>query len=288
MDLPLPSRPGPIALSVGFQHPWIISEHNVAGILWSLREMIVDSLPDADTFREKRSVKELEHPYDFLALNRIYLIQRDDVSSSLFVALGDKLWRDLQAPSLDSLLDTRTVEDLFGLAVRLATLCYQDGHKLARNWDGEDTVGEVLSALTKSSALWDANRVQDNEATDTKKRSDPFLEAYCMHLPNTHAHWDTVFPPSEARRSSASSKRGTRPDYFSKVQYRGRTYYLLMVEIKKVKQGEFVLLSDLEKIALQMKDSLVSMAQDKINLEGVQVYGTPIKRPRSGGDTTNV
>jgi len=36
------------------------------------------------------------------------------------------------------------------------------------------------------------------------------------------------------------------------------------------------LLSDLEKIALQMKDSLDSMAQYKINLEGVRVYGYTI------------
>ena len=123
------------------------------------------------------------------ALNHIYLVQREDVSSSLFVTLGDELWRDLQASSLDNLMDAKTIEGLFDVAVRLATLHYQDGRKLARRWDGDDAVGEVLSALTKTSALWDTNRAQDNEATDTKKRNDPFLEAYCTHLPNTHAHW---------------------------------------------------------------------------------------------------
>ncbi|KAG0229279.1 hypothetical protein BGW42_001673 [Actinomortierella wolfii] len=125
----------------------------------------------------------------FAILNHIYLIQRDDVSSSLFVALGDKLWHALHAPSLDDLMDAKTVESLFDVTVRLATLCYQDDRKLARNWDGDEAIGEVLSALTKSSVLWDANRAQDNEATDTKKRNDSFLEAYCTHLPNAHAHW---------------------------------------------------------------------------------------------------
>ncbi|KAG0379796.1 hypothetical protein BGX24_011655 [Mortierella sp. AD032] len=222
-----------------FQRPWMTGKHNVTSILWSLRELIVDCLPDANTLKENRPIKELERPHEFLALNHIYLVQRDDVSSSLFVTVGDELWRDLQAPSLDNLMDARTIEGLFDVAVRLATLCYQEGRKLARRWDGDDAVGEVLSALTKTSALWDANRAQDNEATDTKKRNDPFLEAYCTHLPNTHAHWDMVFPPSEARQSS------------------------------KAKQGECVLLSESEKIALQMKDSLDSMVQDKINLEVV-------------------
>ncbi|KAG0254667.1 hypothetical protein BGZ95_005966 [Linnemannia exigua] len=227
-----PQGQGQLRYPADFQRPWMIGKHNVAGIL--------------------------------CALNHIYLVQRDDVSSSLFVALGDELWDVLQAPSLDNLMNAKTIEDLFDVAVRLATLRYQDGRKLARRWDGDDAVGEVLSALTKTSALWDTNRAQDNEVTDTKKRNDPFLEA------------DTVFPPSEARRSSASSRRGARPDYFSKIQDRGRSYFPLVVEIKKTKQGECVLLSDLEKIALQMKDSLDSMAHDKINLEGVQVYGYTI------------
>ena len=69
-----------------------------------------------------------------------------------------------------------------------------------------------------------------------------------------------VFTQLEARRSSASSRRGTRSDYFSRVQDRGRNYFPLVVEIKKTKQGEYVLLADLEEIALQMKDSLDSMA----------------------------
>lgn len=72
------------------------------------------------------------------ALNHIYLIQRDDVSSSLFLALGDELWRNLQAPSLDNLMDAKTIEGLFEVAVRLETLRYQDGRKLARRWDGDD------------------------------------------------------------------------------------------------------------------------------------------------------
>ncbi|KAG0336368.1 hypothetical protein BG004_008096 [Podila humilis] len=271
-----PQGQGQLRYPSEFRRPWIVGENDVAGILWSLREIIVDRLPDADTFRDKRSVKELEHPHEFLALNHIYLIQRNDVSSSIFVALGDKLWQNIQAPSLDRLMDSKTVEGLFDIAVRLSTACYQVGRRVARDWDGDEAVGDVLSSLTKSSALWDVNRAQDNEATDTKKRNDPFLEAYCTHLPNTHAHWDTVFPPSDVRRSSVSDKRGTRPDYFSKVQDRGRTYYPLVVEIKKAKQGERVLMSDLEKIALQMKDSLDLMAQDKVNLEGVRVYGYTI------------
>ncbi|KAK3843775.1 MAG: hypothetical protein J3R72DRAFT_101306 [Linnemannia gamsii] len=208
-----PQGQGQLHYPSDFQRPWMMGKHNVAGILWSLRELIVNGLPDADTLKDNRSIMELKRPHEFLALDHIYLVQRDDVSSSLFVALGDELWRDLQAPSLDNLMDARTIEGLFDVAVRLSTLCYQDGRKLVRRWDGDDAVGEVLSALTKTSALWDANRAQDNEATDTKKRNDPFVEAYCTHLPNTHAHWDTVFPPSEARRSSASSSRGTRPDY---------------------------------------------------------------------------
>lgn len=49
-----------------------------------------------------------------------------------------------------------------------------------------------------------------------------------------------------------------------------------MIELKKTKQGGYVLLSDLEKNAVQMKDSLDSMAQEKISLEGVRVYGCTI------------
>ncbi|KAF9427834.1 hypothetical protein BGZ94_004049 [Podila epigama] len=266
-----PQGQGQLRYPSNFQRPRIIGGHDVASILWSLRDTIVSKLPNATDFEDELSVDELDHPHEFLTLNHIYLIQKDDVSSSIFAALGDTLWQDLQSPPLEHLLDPKTVMGLFDIAVRLATLGYQDGRKMAGSWRA---IGMVM--MLSVSALWDTNRAKDNEATDTKKRNDPFLEAYCTHLPNTYAQWDTVFPPSEARRMDSSNKRGTRPDYFSKVVDRGRIYYPLVVEIKKAKQGEATLLTDLEKMGLQMKDSLDAMAKARTDLQGVKVYGYTI------------
>ncbi|KAF9954429.1 hypothetical protein BGZ70_010555, partial [Mortierella alpina] len=43
-----------------------------AGILWSLRDLIVDGLPGADTLKEGRSITELEHPHEFLMSDYLY------------------------------------------------------------------------------------------------------------------------------------------------------------------------------------------------------------------------
>lgn len=74
------------------------------------------------------------------ALNRVYLAQRDDVSSSLLVALARAT-----SPSLDNLTDATTIES--DVAVRLATLRYQDCRKLARRWDG--AAGMATTLLVK-------------------------------------------------------------------------------------------------------------------------------------------
>ena len=61
-----PQGQGQLRYPSSFQRPWMMGKHNVAGVLWSLRELIVDSLPDADTFKENRPMKELERPHEFL------------------------------------------------------------------------------------------------------------------------------------------------------------------------------------------------------------------------------
>lgn len=43
-----------------------MGKHNYAGILWSLRELIVDSMPEADALKENRPIKELERPHEIL------------------------------------------------------------------------------------------------------------------------------------------------------------------------------------------------------------------------------
>ena len=61
-----PQGQGQLRYPSDFQRPWMVGKHNVAGILWSLRELIVDGLPDADTLKVNRSMKELERPHEFL------------------------------------------------------------------------------------------------------------------------------------------------------------------------------------------------------------------------------
>jgi len=84
---------------------------------------------------------------------------------------------------------------------------------------------------------------------------------------------DHELDPSAERRSISHDSGGVRPDFQSYFADGNTKFYLLTIEVKKKQQAATVILSDLEKVALELKDCLDNMAKQHVNLEDVRVFG---------------
>lgn len=93
-----PLGQGRLHYPVTFRRSLMVDDYDVAAILWALRENIVEKMPVSVNVKDGERVAELERPHEFLVLNHIYLLQRDDRSSSVYACVGRKLWLCLQAP----------------------------------------------------------------------------------------------------------------------------------------------------------------------------------------------
>ncbi|KAG0230761.1 hypothetical protein BGW41_002397 [Actinomortierella wolfii] len=255
-----------------FRGPVFANGRDVADILWNLRQVVASKLPYQDINNTGR-YPTLDRPHEFLVLNHIYLIERDDDYSSIYACLGHNLWRAIQAPPLAKLIDDQSVIELVNLSFRMASVGYQEGREMVRQWQGNQAVGDILLSLFMTNILWDTAMDDDNEVGLTKKKNDPFLLAYITHLPHSTPYWDKTLPPSEKRRGLARDGNGARPDFYSGFRVHGKMSYLLMVEIKKKPQGDATILTDLEKLALEMKDCIDAMARNHVDIIGVKVFG---------------
>ncbi|KAF9143451.1 hypothetical protein BGX30_000426 [Mortierella sp. GBA39] len=167
----------------------------------------------------------------------------------------------MQAPALEKLIDDQSVTALVDLSFRAASIGYQEGRELS---------------LFMTNILWDTSMDDDNEVGLTKKKNDSFLLAYITHLPHSTPYWDKSLQHSEKRGRLARDGNGARPDFVSGFKSRGKMSYLMMAEIKKKAQRDTVILTDMEKLALEMKDCIDAMARDRVDIVGIKVYGYTI------------
>ncbi|KAG0301300.1 hypothetical protein BGZ97_002835 [Linnemannia gamsii] len=259
-----------------FHRSLMMDDYDVAAVLWALRENIVEKVPVPVNVEDGKQIAELERPHEFLVLNHIYLVQRDDCSSSVYACVGRKLWRSLQAPAHSMMISDEVATGLVRLALQVSAMDYQAGRLLLRGWVGEEAVQDLLKSLVDTNTLWDLDMDGDNELGLTRKRLDPFLSAFITHLPDSTHHWDYALEPSTKRRGVDRDTGGVRPDFQSYFRSGNNKFHLLMIEIKKKQQAGSSVLSDLEKLALQLKDCLDGLAQDCINVNGVRIYGIVI------------
>ncbi|KAF9540989.1 hypothetical protein EC957_003568 [Mortierella hygrophila] len=185
----------------------------------------------------------IDYPAAFrgpIVFNHIYLIERDDNYSFLHACLGHGLWRAMQVPALEKLIDDQSVTALVDFSFRSASIGYQEGRELVRQWQGDQAVGDTLWSLFMTNIL------------------------------------DKSLPPSEKRRRLTRDGNDARPDFFSGFKSRGKMSYLMMVEIKKKAQGDTVILTDMEKLALEMKVCIDAMARGRVDIVSIKVYGYTI------------
>ncbi|KAF9120021.1 hypothetical protein BGX30_003423 [Mortierella sp. GBA39] len=267
-----PLGSGTLHYPTAFRQPLMVDGYDLSTVLWSLRDNIAERVPVSVASKEGE-MGQLERPHEFLALNHIYLVQRDDRASSMYACVGRKLWSNLQAPSMAMLLEDETAMELVRLSFKVASMDYQTGRQELRGWRGKEAVQDLLRYLVDTNTLWDEDLNAENELGLCRKRLDPFLSAYITYLPDSTHHWDQVLRPSTERRGIDRDSGGVRPDFQSYFADGNMKFYLLTIEIKKKQQAATAILSDLEKVALQLKDCLDNLAKQRINLDGVNVYG---------------
>ncbi|KAG0197144.1 hypothetical protein BGX28_009353 [Mortierella sp. GBA30] len=232
-----------------WQSPWIVDGVNIADLLWDYRRSVVAALPNLDA------------PIEPLL-------------SHLFSSLGKELWDKILSVKTHQRISPKAVQDVFEAAHNMSNSDYTSARKWIMEWQGGDLdVKTLMTNMLSTSALWDVSR--DNEAGLIKKKFDPFFLTFICPMKHMNSFWDMTFPPSKRRKSMDPTIRGQRPDFFVRAVLPGLQCHLFTVEVKKSAQG-LVVQSDLEKLACEMRDAIDDLANQKINISSVKVFGMAI------------
>ncbi|KAG9062183.1 hypothetical protein KI688_006515 [Linnemannia hyalina] len=194
----------------------------------------------------------------------------------MYACVCRKLWSNLQAPPMAMLLEDETAMELVRLSFKVASMDYQTGRQELREWRGKEAVQDLLYYLIDTNILWDEDLNAEDELGLCRKRLDPFLSAYITHLPDSCgalkreellAAWNPL--SQVASQPPQTTTQHTSLGLCTRA-VNGEAWHR---PLKKKQQAATAILSDLEKVALQLKDCLDNLAKQRINLDGVNVYG---------------
>ncbi|KAF9326934.1 hypothetical protein BG006_009691 [Podila minutissima] len=208
--------------------PWLVNGQDLAPTLWKYREAVIDAA---------QRVAPLTSSVERLAVNHIYLFERNDTDSTLFDAVGLEDWQAITSVEIEKGVEDTVMLELQKLALELSNLSHQESEELILSWNGDTSMKKVLAGLVE----------------------DDFL-------------WDQAFPPSQKRKKGLDENSlGRRPDFMLRTTLRGIVCYLFFMEAKKVRQGAAVVQDDLEKMASMMKDSIDDLSKQGIDISKVKV-----------------
>ncbi|KAF8932399.1 hypothetical protein BGZ47_011403 [Haplosporangium gracile] len=246
--------------------PWLVNGHDLGPTLWKYRERIIDAA---------QRVVPLTSSVEKLAVNHIYLFERNDADSSLFDAVGLEDWRAVISVTSEKGVEDTTVLELQKLALELGNLSHRESEELILSWNGNTSIKKVLVGLVENDFL--GLSPPFNEHEQLIHVFDPFLKAYICGVKGSIGRWDQAFPPSQNRKKGLDENSlGRRPDFMLRTSLRGIICYLFFMEAKKVRQGAAVVQDDLEKMAGMMKDAIDDMSKQGIDVGNVEVIGLHI------------
>ncbi|KAG0308204.1 hypothetical protein BGZ99_001205 [Dissophora globulifera] len=241
--------------------PWMVNGQDLSPTLWKNRERVIDAA---------QRVVPLTTSVQRLAVNHIYLFERNDNDSTLFDAVGLEDWRAITTIRIEKGLEDVEMLELQKLALKLGNLNHRESEELILNWNGSTNIKKVLVGLVENDFLWSS--VPFNEHELLIHVFDPLLKAYICGVTGSLGRWDQVFPPSQSRKKSLDeSSLGRRPDFMLRTVLRGIVGYLFFMEAKTARQGGAVIQDDLEKLAGMMKDAIDDMSKQGVDVGKVEV-----------------
>ncbi|KAG0031680.1 hypothetical protein BGZ81_000770 [Podila clonocystis] len=245
--------------------PWPVNGQDLAPTLWKYRECVIDAA---------QRVAPLTSSVERLAVNHIYLLERNDTTSSLYDAVGAEDWITITSGHIQQGMDDAALTQLQKLALEIGNLSHAQAEEHVLDWTGAHDIKKSLAGLVADDFLWTTPPFNEHELLIHV--FDPLIKAYVCSVKTSTGRWDKVFPPSEKRRKGFEiDSRGRRPDFALQSSLRGKTCYLFFMEAKKERQGSAVQ-ADLEKIAMMMKDAIDDMSSQGLDVSQIEVIGLVI------------
>ncbi|KAG9063271.1 hypothetical protein KI688_010538 [Linnemannia hyalina] len=124
--------------------PWLVNGEDLAPTLWKYRERAIDAA---------QRVVPLTSSVERLAVNHIYLFERNDVDSTLFDAVGLEDWRAVTSVTIEKGVEDTTMLELQKLALELSNLSYREAEELILSWNGDTSIKKVLVGLVEGDFL---------------------------------------------------------------------------------------------------------------------------------------
>ncbi|KAF9370657.1 hypothetical protein BGX21_005450, partial [Mortierella sp. AD011] len=243
--------------------PWFVNGRDLAPTLWKYRERVIDAA---------QRLAPLESSAERLAVNHIYLFEKNDTESALFDVVGLEDWRTVTHFTIEKLIDDTTILELQTLALELGNLTHRESENLILSLNGDTAVKKSLVGLVEDDFLWTSHPFNEHELLIHV--FDPYLKAYICNIDGSVGQWDKAFPPSQHRKKILhENSLGRRPDFMLKTPLHGVPCYLFFMEAKKVRQGPSVVQDDFEKMAGMMKDSIDDMSNHGVDVSNLEVVG---------------
>ncbi|KAG0330830.1 hypothetical protein BG004_001969 [Podila humilis] len=125
--------------------PWLVNGQDLAPTLWRYRESVIDAA---------QRVAPLASSVERLAVNHIYLFERNNTENTLFDSVGRKDWLEITAVEIEQSIEDATLLDLQKLALQLSNKNHRESEELVLNWNGDRHVKKVLAGLVADDFLW--------------------------------------------------------------------------------------------------------------------------------------
>ncbi|KAI9238119.1 MAG: hypothetical protein BYD32DRAFT_414597 [Podila humilis] len=245
--------------------PWPVNGQDLAPTLWKYRKGVIDAA---------QRVALLTSSVERLAVNHIYLFERNDITSSLYVAVGAEDWITITSGHIQQGMDDAALTQLLKLALEIGNLSHAQAEERVLDWTGAHDIKKSLAGLVADDFLWTTPPFNEHELLIHV--FDPLIKAYVCSVKTSTGRWDKVFPPSEKRRKGLEvDSRGRRPDFALQSSLRGKTCRLFFMEAKRERQGSAVQV-DLEKTAMMMKDAIDDMSSQGLDVSKIEVIGLVI------------
>ncbi|KAF8939867.1 hypothetical protein BGZ58_008495 [Dissophora ornata] len=237
--------------------PWINNGEDLAGKVWAYREAIC---------LKAQKLEPLSGSVEKLAINHVYLFDRKDTSSGLYDAIGAAHWAAITSTSLKRLLPKDVIADVASYALDLAQLSYSDAQDSVLDHEGNRDVRKVLNYLLADDFLWKG--ADYNELELVQHIFDPFLKTFISNIQGS------VGPCRRKKGRRMPSRRVGEGGqiFFLQCDFPELKCFVFAMEAKKTAQRT-VLQSDLEKVALLLKDAIDNMARQRVDVAKLKVFG---------------